>query len=277
MLRRYRAGQIGQLTPGTRDSEILFIKGVCELYLRKGAMLREWFEKLLPAIDRALNYVETSLLVGGLIKGCDWRDTMEVELGEATLLSNNSILFEVYHLLTYTRDDLRTLCLDKAEALFDRMRAVFWRNGRLIDHPGSERGARVDPLGSALAVLSGFVDPTDYAAVVDGFRSVDTEYGVTIMCQHSAYTPDETEVIKRTGGMVVWPWIVGYTILAALRMHAHDFALEQFRKWLRHDGFAEWYDPATGKGYGAQEQLWSATLFILASVELKKELGNIEL
>jgi GH15 family glucan-1,4-alpha-glucosidase len=36
------------------------------------------------------------------------------------------------------------------------------------------------------------------------------------------------------------------------------------------NGFREWYDPATGKGYGAQEQLWSATLFLRAARALKK-------
>ncbi len=44
-----------------------------------------------------------------------------------------------------------------------------------------------------------------------------------------------------------------------------SFAAAQFTKMLEHKGFREWYDPATGTGYGANEQLWSAVLLLRAA------------
>lgn len=261
MLRRYREGQIGQLTPGTRDSEILYLLGVVDLYERLRD--RAWLDSHHESVQKALVYIEQNLKdESGLVTGCDWRDTMEKQLGTVPLLSNNALLYGLYSRMNAALP-LRTLALEKKkQQLGKRMHEVFWRNRRLIDRPGHHR---VDPLGASLAVLHDFVQPDAYDAVLRGLREVDTPSGVTIQCQHSAYEPDEREVIDRTQGVVVWPWIMGYTILAALKMGDREFAQEQYKKWLQHPGFPEWVDPATGKGHGAKEQLWSAALFLVAT------------
>lgn len=261
MLRRYREGGIHQLTPGTRDSEILYIKGVLDLYDRLRD--RAWLDRHRGVVQKAWQRIEDTLKNDdGLVTGCDWRDTMEVQLGGTTLLSNNALLYGTYGRMNAVLP-LRTVVLEKLQkALGKRIRSTFWQNGRLIDRPGSDR---IDPLGSSLAVLEGVVTPEEYPAVQAGLREVDSPYGVTIQCQHSAYEPAEKEVIERTQGVVVWPWIVGYTILAALKMGDRSFAEEQYKKWLLHPGFPEWVDPATGKGYGAKEQLWSAAMFLVAT------------
>ncbi len=261
MLRRYREGGIHQLTPGTRDSEILYLHGVFDLYDRTGHEM--WFNKHRAHMDQALAYIQNNLLdEAGLVTGCDWRDTMEVQLGRTPLLTNNTLLWEVYGAMSLLPGAHAGTFHQKWQDLTKAMRATFWQEGRLLDRPGHDRP---DPLGSSLAVLSAFVHPSQYAAVMAGLREVDSPYGVLIQCQHSAFTPKEKAVIERTQGNVVWPWIVGYTILAALKMGERAFAEEQYEKWLRHPGFAEWVDPETGEGYGAPEQLWSAALFLVAT------------
>ena len=49
-----------------------------------------------------------------------------------------------------------------------------------------------------------------------------------------------------------------------------DKAKDQFKKLSSLESFREWYDPSTGKGYGAREQLWSAALYLRAAKALKK-------
>jgi hypothetical protein len=61
--------------------------------------------------------------------------------------------------------------------------------------------------------------------------------------------------------------VVGYAILAAQTMgpEGQAFAAEQRAKLEALDGFYEWYDPATGAGYGAPLQGWSAALYLRVS------------
>jgi glycogen debranching enzyme len=69
-------------------------------------------------------------------------------------------------------------------------------------------------------------------------------------------------VVEHGGGVVVWPFVVGYAILALRKIgtaEALALAQEQTDK-LRNIDCAEWYDPATGKGYGSPAQGWSASL-----------------
>lgn len=252
MLRRYREGQLHDLTPGTRDSEICFALAVMDFNIRANEELIVFHDRALKAIA----YVESRLMVDGLHYGADWRDTMHKELLDKALLTNNSLLFLVYTLYGQK---------ERAARLRKRVLESHLINGRFIDYPGSDR---FDPLGGALAVLTGLAPEESYAGLLKSFRSVDSSTGVTIKCKHNPVSPAEREVIDRTDGVVTWPFVVGFTVLAALRMGEEAFAREQFAKMQDMVGFAEWYDPATGQGYGAPEQLWSATLYARAEFHL---------
>lgn len=248
MLKRYidNSGSLANLTPGTTDSELHYIVA-CLDYADATRM------KLSHSVYTALHYVEDTYMFDGLHHGADWRDTMEVELMHTPLLSNNSILYGIYRRLGF---------IEKAKELRMRMNETFWTRktsgkNTLRDRPNDDR---FDPFGASLAVLNGQVSPEDYSSVMGGFQSVDSPRGVTIKCRHNHLDAKEKEVINRTDGVVVWPFVVGYSILAMRKMDRFVSAHEQYDKLLALKGFREWYDPADSQGYGAMEQLWSATL-----------------
>jgi hypothetical protein len=198
----------------------------------------------------------------GLTRGCDWRDTMHLELGHLPLLTNNCLLYRVYELSSSSYYSGKR----KAAAIKRRILEVLCPAGTFIGYPGSDR---FDPLGGALAVLCDVAEPRHYEQLAASFESVDTAHGVTIKCRHNPAGPEEAEVIERTDGVVVWPFIVGFAALALHRMGRPDAARQQFNKLLALDGFREWYDPATGRGYGADAQLWSAALYARALFQLQ--------
>jgi len=250
MLGRFLKGRLWNLTPGTRDSEILYIIGMYEYAVRTKD--RAGLKRHARRIQKALYYIEGNLMRDGLVIGCDWRDTMHKELGNKPLLTNNSLLYHAYRLMEET---------EKAEQLRNRINERLWTGEAYLDYPGS---TRFDPLGGAFAVLYDVALEERYASLLASFRSVDTPRGIAIKCRHNPISKKEKEVIDRTDGVVVWPFVVGFTILALIKMGERAMAEEQFQKLLALDGFREWYDPATGKGYGAREQLWSAALFLRA-------------
>ena len=241
MLRRYLAGDLGRLTPGTRDSELHFAYTALRMH---GPLDRNPYRK---EILQAISYIENNLCdARGLLLGCDWRDTMDEELGRQPLLSNNAVWYGV--LMRAGRESQANQVLEALEA-----RSC----GLLGDYPGAERP---DPLGIALGVLEGLIGPSMQNAALEALSSVDSPHGVTIRCRHNAYSAEEREVIDRTDGVVVWPFVVGYVVKACrMTWSGRAFAEEQAAK-LRALGFAEWYDPATGKGYGSPLQGWSAAL-----------------
>lgn len=275
MLSRYQAGELWNLTPGTRDSEIIYIIAMHEYAASLDAQEKSAFlDKYKNHIDKALGYIETVLLQpNGLVKGCDWRDTMEAELGEKQLLTNNCLLYKAYVLLGLD---------EKAARLKGNILRQFCPEGKFLDYlpvgPNGE-GSRPDPLGLSFAVLFGIADELrHFEIILSQLKSVDSPCGVTIQCKHNPLDEKEKAMIERTNGVVVWPFIVGFTILAlqrmvygrslssheALRQSARDFMYEQFDKLRGLDGFREYYDPADGSGYGALKQTWSAALYIRA-------------
>lgn len=235
-----------RLTPGTTDSELLFAFAV---YSQERPIYDD-------AARRAIAYLEKHYVHDGLHHGADWRDTMEVFFRDKPLLTNNALLYAVYRMECHT---------EKAKALKVAIERTFWTGETYLDYPGS---TRFDPLGGSLAVLHGLVPAERYGAVLSGFKSVDTPHGVTIACKHNPYQEGEAEVIDRTNGVVVWPFVVGFTVLAAIEMGEYQFALEQFEKLHNLNGFGEWYNPADGKLWGEPEQGWSAAMYIRAAAKL---------
>lgn len=287
MLGKYLRGELYNLTPGTRDSELHYIIAQCEFFRAVcgceedvwRSIVRQPSWRSARGIDEALAYIESNLLEDGLLTGADWRDTMEKQLHHTPLLSNNSLLVRVYDLLG---ED------DKAHALRERIEKAYWVKDlvedkfghlaqRLQDWPGN---TRFDPLGASLAVLHDVVGADRYRDILYGFDSVDTEHGVTIQCKHNPFTgSEEARVIEDTKGNVIWPFVMGFSILALLKMskkattagvahRSREMASNQFAKYTNLEGFREWYDPRTGLGYGAYKQLWSATLYVRTFNEL---------
>jgi glycogen debranching enzyme len=272
MLGRYLHGQLGQLTPGTKDSELFYIIAALEFEVATGKL-----PVSLESVGLAMRYIKRNLLNReGLFESCDWRDTMEKQLGGKALLTNNALLCHAYDLLAKKYRHYE----GQAEQMRKLVNDTFWKGSLLQDWPGN---TRFDPLGASLAVLYDVIDPSRYDDVARGFRSIDTPNGVTIQCKHNPISDEEKAVIKRTGGVVVWPFVVGFSVLAHMKMWRNagpdgtnrdrslrfaQMAEDQFQKLLKLEGFREWYDPATGNGYGADRQLWSATLFTRAWLDL---------
>jgi len=257
MLGRFLEGQLWNLTPGTRDSEILYLLAMLEYGKRDPAFQLRYEGQLVLAF----RHVHAYLMEDGLLTGADWRDTMEKELANQPLLTNNAILFRVYELAGLT---------DRAEALRSRILETHFANGEVLDYPGNDR---FDPLGASLAVLHGVVGKEYHGRIVEHMRQVDTPTGVTIRCRHNPMNDDEAAMIDRTNGVVTWPFVVGFTVLALLKMGERAFAEEQFAKMTAHDGFREYYDPANGTGYGEVNQLWSAALYLRAEHALRNPLA----
>ncbi len=257
MLGRYLRNELWNLTPGTKDSEILYVVGMHEYANRTGD--RSLLERYGLNVELAVAYIENELMgADGLVRGCDWRDTMERQLGNTPLLTNNCLLFHAYDMMG---------AKGKAIDLRDAINEHFWGGDSYLDYEGNDW---FDPLGGALAVLYGVAQKRRHESLAASFRSVDTPHGVAIKCRHNPTSDEERAVIERTQGVVVWPFVVGFSVIALANMGERAMAEEQFRKLSALEGFREWYDPATGKGYGAQEQLWSATLFLRAARALNK-------
>lgn len=260
MLTRYLSGDLGRLTPGTKDSELHFARAVYD-YAHDDPVL-------VHAADRAITYMEKHVLsVDGLVQGADWRDTMDSELSMTPVLSNNAIWFWI---LNVRREHARAQIV--REALARRT------CGLLGDYAGNKFP---DPLGLALGVINGLILPPRYWDVMDLLHSVMTPIGPAIKCKHNPRNEEEAQVIDRTQGVVVWPFVVGYVRRALnkieacghvklnVKVHAQIMRreLDQIRDMVKHldpdHGLAEWYDPETGKGYGSKCQGWSAALDVI--------------
>src|SRR3989344_1572156 len=74
LLRAYLSREgVGGLSTWTRDSELLFVLGVMK-YLKKTNDQRFVLE-LAENLEKAFAYIESHLVVDGLVYGGDWRDT----------------------------------------------------------------------------------------------------------------------------------------------------------------------------------------------------------
>lgn len=268
MLRRYLSGNLGRLTPGTKDSELHFVRAVLEYGGEDPILTR--------AMIKAVVYIRHEILDGqGLFLGADWRDTMDRVLAEEPCLSNNALWYGVLRKIGGTGEAqrLRTALTKRSCGLFG-------------DYPGA---SRPDPLGLSLGVLEGLFGPGHYGDVLDALDLVTSPYGVTIECKHNPQSKTERAVIERTNGVVIWPFVVGYTILALRKMLGETEATprvkgmcqdvasnraDQIRRMLVAQtramdqiGLYEWIDPETGRGYGSSAQGWSAALNVLCHVE----------
>lgn len=250
LLRQYFSKDgIGQLSPWTRDSEFLYVLGVARLsrVLNDDAFLAKHAQQ----ISAALNYVESSLMKDGLIFGGDWRDTRP-DLTDKFLLTNNCLLYQAYALLGETK---------KAAVLKDTVNNRFWTGSYYRDYIGVDD---FDTLGNALAILFDIAPRNRWASIIQSAEALDTPYGYKLnKVTLPPKSKEETEIMLRTNQFgVIWPFIHGFMILAALKGGKDGVARRQFKKWTALDGFFEFYDPITGNGHGSVDQVWSAALYL---------------
>jgi hypothetical protein len=211
-------------------------------------------------IRKALNRIEENLVKNGLVAGGDWRDT-RLELGDKFLLTNSCFLFQVYLLLGENA---------KANSIKNKINKEFWNGRHYRDYLGVEN---FDTLGNALAILLGVAPADYYDSIFESAKSTDTQFGyklndVTLPSKSKA----ETMVMLRTNQFgVIWPFIHGFMILAAIKAKKIALAKKQFEKWDKLKGFFEFYDPISGKGHGSSDQTWSAALYL----RVEKLLNNL--
>ena len=253
MLERHKSGQLWNLTPGTRDSEILYLLAMYEYVQATGDDAFLYSHR--SSVDAALRFIQDNLVKeNGLVIGCDWRDTMEAELGNKQLLTNNCLLYRVYTLMEQV-----DYSVNHAPQLKAAILSHLCPGGTFIDYVGSND---FDPLGASFAVLFGIAGSEHTPNLLKSFASVDTPYGVTIRCKHNPLDEKERVMIEDTQGIVVWPFVIGFTVLALRKLGVVDVADAQYRKLISLSGFREYYDPRTGEGYGAAAQTWSSVLYL---------------
>lgn len=268
MLKRYiESGGVEDLSPWTKDSEFLFAGAAGEYCLWEASEIDKKLQE--AAITKALEYVERHLLVGergtlghGLVLGADWRDT-NTWLDETALLSNNCLYYDAL------RTNGRGL---EAIHLKGRINDHFWVEGAgYVDYLTPD-GFHQDTLGQALGVIHDVIPPERYPFVLDSFTCLHTPRGyLSNDCRPNPTTPEERKLLhlkRMKQSFVIWPFIHGYAILALLKMGESELAEQAFTEYTRLNGFWEYYDPRTGKGYGAKEQLWSAALYFRTAAAL---------
>jgi hypothetical protein len=274
MLKRYLDGkfELENLTPHTRDSEVLYIITLCEFLLSESAsaLTDVEYKKLSGSALNALNYIKT-ISTDKLILGADWRDVRE-DLNNKPVLTNACLLYKAYSMV-YKKEE----SLEIKKILNEK----YYNGTYFVDYPGSDS---FDILGNALAILYDIADSTQTENILNYVKSITTKFGVK-MCE--TFLPplnDEEDCIMIRDKAVVWPFVNGFMLLAMIH-HAkktqsidieksdidkkekekenwHDFAKIQFENWICLDGFYEWYDIVNGKGYGSPNQIWSAALFL---------------
>lgn len=243
---------VASLSPWTRDSEVLFVLGIMKYVDKTGD--QTFLSRHKEGIRKAFAYVETVLMQDGLIRGVDWRDTRP-DLDGKFLLTNNCLLYQAYLLSGETR---------KAQKIKDEINKQFWAGTYYRDYPGTNEW---DTLGNALSILFDIAPRERALLVFERAEKLDTPFGyklnsVTLPPKNSK----EAELMKRINQFgVIWPFIHGFMILAAIKAGMYELAEQQFEKWNRIRGFHEWHDSETGEGYGSNEQLWSAALYLRVS------------
>lgn len=262
LLARYREGRLHKSGLGPDDSEVCFLVALFDYVHASGD--DAFLTTHQRAVERALNYLRTQVMRNGLLLGCDWRDTMRKELADKALLSNNALLMRVYESVGDG---------DEVNWLFERLPVHEAASAPLLGAFADYEGAgRIDPFGLSLLRLTTLRTNAGEPAFADACRTVDSPYGVTVKCPYGAWNPSgghEARVLSELEGVTVRPFIVAYTVLGALAIGDDDYAVEQFQKLHALKGFHEWYDGRDGQGYGAQQKLVSAALYVRAYSAMK--------
>ncbi len=286
LVRFFTKDGIVDTSPWTRDSELMFIIGMCEYgqYVKESDPL--FVGRNLDSITKAMRYVEENLVQDGFIRGADWRDTRP-DLDDKALLSLNCFLYKAYALMN------RSCAKQLAERISNDFLVYYARDGKSVEYyrdflcpvkgivddeavfwTNELSGQEFDPLGNALVISCDIVPKKKAYHTLERFFYEESPYGyVKRGVSLSPIAEGEAEIMRRvdTEGLV-FPFLTGYAILAALSLGAKSVAERGFMSIALLEGMYEWYDPRTGKPGGSPDQLWTAALFLDAA----HALGMIE-
>jgi hypothetical protein len=250
MLQRYLKGELENLTPHTRDSEVLFIITVHEFL--KNHVDIHIKETLIKACSKALEYVR-NILKNNLIPGADWRDTRD-DLDHQTVLTNACLLYQAYLVMNQK---------EEADQVAQIIKSQFWNHEFFLDYHGSNN---FDLIGNSLAVLFDLANENQreliFQHVINNYSS---PFGFIMKDTFLPALSEEEKLIMASDKAVIWPFTNGFMLHAMIikgNQKWKDIAQEEFKKWEKLDGFYEWYDIRKGQGYGSVDQVWSAALYL---------------
>ena len=253
MLRRYAQNEIENLTPHTRDAELLFIVTVYNLLANDFGLDECRKQILMYACKKALEYIESNT-TDGLMVGGDWRDT-RYDLDDKTVLSNACLLYQVYKLMNNTK---------KMNKVYQTIQTKFFNGEYFVDYPGSNH---FDIMGNSFAVIYGIADSTQSNSIFEHVqKNLATPFGFKMSETFLPALSATEESVMKNDKAVIWPFINGYLLLAMAKSGSakwKNIAHVEFEKWLNVDGFYEWYDITNGNGYGSKDQVWSAALLLM--------------
>jgi hypothetical protein len=254
MLKRHKLGELENLTPHTRDGELLYILAVHSLCQRfPDEIESSTVTRLLKSARLALEYVENNILNSdtGLIMGADWRDTRE-DLDQSCVLTNACLLKQVYA-VTEQRD--------KEVKVMSEINKL-WNGKYFDDYKGC---SNFDVFGNSLAVLYGISNQGQTESIFQFASTLTTPYGIKMTEVFLPALSDKEQKMMEKDKAVVWPFVSGYMLYAMACLGGSkwvDFAQQEFLKWASLHGFYEWYSISNGEGFGSEGQAWSAAQFL---------------
>ncbi|ARF12521.1 glycogen debranching enzyme alpha-1,6-glucosidase [Klosneuvirus KNV1] len=274
MLKRYREGELENLTPNTRDSEVLFVITACEFLLNfNGFEYNQRYFLIYQAIHRTMKYIEDNILDNGLIHGADWRDVRE-DLDDKTVLTNACFLYRAYELMIKIAKQCNSDYSpyeNNIQFVKNRIQKDFWNGIYFNDYPGC---IKFDIFGNALVVLYGIATEDQSERIFNHVKTISGPHGIPTF---ETFLPPQTEKEKQVmirDNAVIWPFTNGF-MLNSMLMSGDEkwisYATEEFKKWEKLTGFYEWYDIVDGEGFGSPNQVWSAALYLRVMEKIRRE------
>lgn len=253
MLERFLDRKLYDLTPNTRDSEILFIIAATEFTDNVNCSSQVNRQFNYACVD-ALQYIESIADHDlGLIKGADWRDVRE-DLDDKILLTNAMHLYRAYQLMNHN---------DKAANIKEIIQANFWNGTYFVDYLGTDD---FDILGNVLTIKFGVATTDQIESIFNyAYENLRTPFGYKFTDIFLPALSEEEQKIMDRDNAVIWPFISGFLISTMLEFGSdkwREIAREDFSNWNKLKGFNEWYDIQSGDGFGSENQVWSACLYL---------------
>jgi len=199
----------------------------------------------------ALGYIE-KILVNDLILGADWRDVRE-DLNDKAILTNACLLYEMYRVLGMQTN---------ADKIKEILQTKFWNGEFFNDFDGN---SSFDILGNALAIQFEITSYEQRESILKCAMNLSNDYGIRMTEVFLPPLNQEEKDCMAQDQAVIWPFTNGFMLNAMITRGGYKWyytAKKEFDKWEKLKGFYEWYSISNGKGYGSENQVWSASLYL---------------